>query len=90
MPEYSKENTGVLNKNEKGDNDRRPDYRGFCDINGAEFWIAAWIREGPKGKFMSLKFEAKDANQTGESTKKPTGGTRNDPPPFMRLDGRFE
>ena len=32
MPEYDRELTGVLFRNDKGDNDKRPDYRGTCQV----------------------------------------------------------
>jgi uncharacterized protein (DUF736 family) len=57
--------TGALFKNDKDGNDKRPDYRGDCLIDGTTYKIAAWIKESAKGaKFMSLKFEVKDADTT--------------------------
>jgi hypothetical protein len=50
---------GALFKNDKEGNEHRPDYKGDCCINGVEYQIGAWLKEGKKGKFMSLKFEAK-------------------------------
>lgn len=44
----------TLFKNDKGDNEKRPDYRGEgLDLNGKTIEVAAWIKEGKKGKFMS-------------------------------------
>lgn len=66
MSQYDNNLTGSLFKNDKGDNEKRPDYRGSCEINGVEFWMSAWIREaGPNSKragerFMSIKFEPKE------------------------------
>ena len=57
--------TGALFKNDKDGNDKRPDYRGDCLIDGTTYKIAAWIKESAKGaKFMSLRFEPKDADTT--------------------------
>lgn len=54
--------TGALFKNEKDGNEKRPDYRGDCLIEGTIYKISAWIKESKNGaKFMSLKFEPKDA-----------------------------
>ena len=51
---------GALFKNDKEGNDKRPDYKGDCMINGEEYQIGAWLKVSGKGtKFMSLKFEAK-------------------------------
>jgi hypothetical protein len=52
-----KENTGVLFKNEKKQSDKQPDYTGSVLIEGKTLRIAAWIKEGPKGKYMSLSFQ---------------------------------
>jgi hypothetical protein len=49
-----KEGQGSLFKNDKGDNPKRPDYRGELNIEGTVYELAAWIKEGKKGKFMSM------------------------------------
>ena len=57
----------ALFKNDKGDNPKRPDYRGDgLDLQGNPLEIACWIKEGKKGKFMSC-------------TMKPAQGTRAKP-----------
>ena len=53
MAEYNNTNTFTLNKNDKGENLRRPDYRGKLNIDGIEFTLSGWIREGANGKFIS-------------------------------------
>lgn len=51
----------VLFKNDKGDNDKRPDYRGDgLDLAGKPVEVACWIRQGKKGKFLSCTLKAKD------------------------------
>jgi len=58
---YDNTNSGVLFKNDKGDNPKRPDYRGSLNVGGAEYNISGWIRKSKKtgDSFMSLKIEAK-------------------------------
>jgi len=60
--QYDNTNSGVLFKNDKGGNDKRPDYKGNLDVNGQEFRISAWIKtkKDGSGKFMSLKIEPKE------------------------------
>jgi hypothetical protein len=62
-PSYDDEKRGVLFKNDKGDNERRPDYRGKATLEGKEYKLSAWIREPKSGgaKFMSITFEPADA-----------------------------
>lgn len=61
MADYDKTNTGVLFKNDKeGGNPKWPDYKGSINIEGTEYWLSAWIKEGKKGKFMSLSVKPKD------------------------------
>lgn len=62
MAYETKPNTGALFKNDKEGNDKRPDYRGDCVVEGVAYKISAWINEAKSGaKYMSLKFEPKDA-----------------------------
>jgi hypothetical protein len=57
--QFDKTNTWTLNKNDKGDNERRPDYRGTVNIEGVEYTLSGWVREGAKGKFISGPVEPK-------------------------------
>lgn len=43
--EYDNTNTGILTKNDKAGNEKRPDYRGFLNVAGVEHEIAGWIRK---------------------------------------------
>jgi hypothetical protein len=47
---------GALFKNDKKEKPSHPDYRGDCTIRGRKFWMSAWIKEGQKGKYMSVAF----------------------------------
>jgi hypothetical protein len=60
MSDYDNKLSGVLFRNDKGDNPKRPDYKGsFTDANSNEFWVSAWVKEGEKGTFLSFKMEPK-------------------------------
>ncbi|MGI9408433.1 MAG: hypothetical protein ACR2OV_00060 [Hyphomicrobiaceae bacterium] len=48
-------NSGVLFKNDRKEQPNQPDYTGKINFNGQEKRLAAWIKEGQNGKFMSLK-----------------------------------
>lgn len=53
--EYDNTNSGALFKNEKATTEKSPQYTGKINVNGKEYRLAAWVKEGKKGKFMSLK-----------------------------------
>ncbi len=56
MAFQQKDNTGTLFKNDYKKTENHPDYRGKCMVNGVEMEMAAWIKEGKSGKFMSFAF----------------------------------
>ena len=64
-------NKGTLNINDKQGNDKRPDMKGRINVDGKEYWLSAWEREGKNGKFWSLSIEAKKEAQ--EAYTKATG-----------------
>jgi len=59
-------NTGVLFKNLKKETEKHPDYTGNIDIEGTAYRLAAWIKKGKKGAFMSL---AVSDNTGGEKSR---------------------
>lgn len=62
MAEYDNTNTFALFKNELGDNPKKPNYTGSANIDGIEFRIAGWIREGKNGKFISGTVQLKEGD----------------------------
>jgi len=60
MSDYDNTNSGALFKNDKGDNDSRPDYKGSLNVSGVEMDLAAWLKVSKAGqKYMSLKLSPK-------------------------------
>jgi len=55
-----KDNSGVLFKNDKKDTEKHPDYKGNIMVDGQEYWLSAWIKEGKTGKFMGLAVSPRD------------------------------
>lgn len=58
-----KDGHGSLFENDKGDNLARPDYKGDAMVNGVHMEIAAWVKDGKNGKFLSLSFKPKGERQ---------------------------
>lgn len=54
-----RDNNGVLFKNDRKHKDTHPDYQGLVTVGNKPYEIAAWIKQGQKGKFMSLSFKPK-------------------------------
>lgn len=56
------DNSGALFKNDRKANDKHADYNGSITVNGVEYWLNAWLKDGKKGKFFSLSVKPKDKN----------------------------
>jgi hypothetical protein len=52
-----KDNSGALFNNEKREKETHPHYQGKATINGVEYYVSSWIKEGKNGKFQSLSFK---------------------------------
>lgn len=61
MSNFDPTNRGVLFKNDRKTQDNHPDYKGSLNIDGVEYWQAAWLKKSKDGKtFMSFSYELKD------------------------------
>ena len=64
---YDNTNTFVLFKNERKKTDNHPDYTGTIELEGGrKMRLAAWIKQGKKGKFMSGKLSEFQEQQQQE------------------------
>ena len=68
--ENRKDNSGVLFRNDKIENERSPTYKGNITVNGQDYWLSAWIKEGKSGKFMGLAVSPKEEYQPKQAPKK--------------------
>lgn len=58
-----RDNSGTLGANKRREKDSHPTHTGRCVIDGKEFWISAWVKEGNDGRFFSLSFKPKEAQE---------------------------
>lgn len=75
MP-YDNTNKIAIFRNNKGDNAKRPDYRGTLNIDGVEYKCSLWLREKKDGsgmKYMQGSVErAKEADARAGDTPRAT------------------
>ena len=60
MAYETKDNSGSLFKNNRKEKESHPDYNGQARIEGHDYWISAWLKEGNGKKFFSFAFKRKD------------------------------
>lgn len=58
------DNSGAIFVNDRKEKDTHPDRSGSAMIDGVEYWVSGWIKNGKSGKpFMSLSFKKKDVQR---------------------------
>jgi len=63
-------NSGVLFRNNKGGNERKPDYTGHAMVDGKSVRLAAWVRTSTTGnKYLSVAFSEDEPQQTQDAPK---------------------
>ena len=66
-----RDNSGTLWKNDHRESEKHPNAKGSALIDGVEYWVSAWTKEGQKGKFQSLSFERKEAKASKPGRRAP-------------------
>jgi hypothetical protein len=65
---YDNTNRWTLNKNDRKEKDSHPDYKGSLNVDGVDYWIDGWIKEGANGKFISGSLKRKEARRVDPAT----------------------
>ena len=89
-----KENSGSIFKNEKREKDTHPHMTGTALIDGKEYWVSAWTKEGQKGRWQSLAFKPKEEKPKAQEPRKGGsskvgGGSIEDDIPFAPERDRY-
>ena len=64
----TRDNSGIIAKNDGKAEARHPDIKGQATIDGRAYWVAGWLKENDRGKFYSLSFTAKDEQPSAKPT----------------------
>lgn len=85
--QFDNTNSGALFRNERATSDKHPTHTGKINVDGRDYYLNAWVKEGKKGKFFSLSVKPMDAQPGGHPDRfrelpKRGGGDLNDDIPF--------
>lgn len=57
------DNSGIISQNDRKQKDSHPDFQGQITVNGVEYWLSGWEKEGSRGPFISLSVKPKEEQQ---------------------------
>lgn len=61
MPQYDNTNKGIIYTNDRKEKEEQPDYKGFINIEGKDYWLSGWRKKNDKlGNFLSLAVTPKE------------------------------
>lgn len=62
---YDNNMSGIIKRNPNPSSEKSPPYRGFCEIDGVEYWISAWVntKEDTGESYFKLRFTEKEQQQ---------------------------
>jgi len=71
MSNYGNTNKGILFINDTKGNDKAPTLKGKINVNGKEYELAGWTKQGKNGEFYSLSISEPFKKQTSTLTDEP-------------------
>lgn len=79
---FDRTNTGTLGRNKRKEKDTHPEYTGQINIEGVEYWLSAWVKDGNGEKFFSLSVKPKDQAQQAPAKSSKQDSFTDDDIPF--------
>ena len=70
---YDNTNSIIIYKNDRRRDEKDAEYTGSVNVEGREFWVNLWVKEGKPGskmqgkKFFSGKLRAKQPRQSADN-----------------------
>lgn len=72
--EYDNNLSGALFQNDRQEKDGDPDMKGQCEVEGTEYWLAAWWNKTKNGvEYLKFKMTPKDDRRGGQQQRQPYG-----------------
>ena len=81
---YDNTNKGLLGKNTQKTKETHPEYKGYINVEGKEYWLSGWVKTNNKdgSKFFSLAVTPKDRDVSQPTRREPTPTHMDDDIPF--------
>lgn len=73
--QYDNTNRGIISKNDRKTTDKHPDIKGSINVDGVEYWLDGWKKEGSRGPFYSLSVKPKDGGAVKNGTLQPSAAS---------------
>lgn len=82
-----RDGTGQLFRNDKATSEKHPSHKGTFLLNGVTYEIAAWVKDGKRGRFFSLKVS--EAGNRGAQDPAPSPSSVSSNPVRTRTPGEL-
>ena len=56
-----RDNSGSFFDNDRKEKETHPDFNGSAMIDGVQYWVSVWRKDGRGGTFYSMSFKPKEA-----------------------------
>jgi hypothetical protein len=75
MAYEQRDNSGSFFINDRKEKDSHPDFKGSIQVDGSDYWLSIWTKNGAKGEFWSVSVSPKEAKPSNNQARPITQGT---------------